>query len=117
MVATGSSCGGSKGTPTSGQVRGGVTQKQLDKQTKRNPPPSDMEATRKGGSKKVKKTLKRNEKQRKRLKKEAKQATKDGIKRHNEMQTKETRKRMKESKKKADKNNKQSLGVFRKNNK
>jgi len=117
MVAIGPSCGGSNITPTSGQVRGGVNQRQLDKQTKRNPPPTDMEATRRGGSKKVRKTLKRNQKREKQLKKESAKSRNEGIKRHNEMQTKETRKRMKESKKSADKTNKQSLGVYRKNNK
>jgi len=111
------SCGGSKDTPTSGQVRGGVTQKQLDKQTRRNPPPTDMDATRRGGSKKVRKTLKRNKKQEKRLKKEATKSRNESIKRHQAMQTDDTRKRMKESKKKADKNNKESLGLFRKNKK
>ena len=114
MVVIGPSCGGSKNAPTSGQVRGGVNQKQLDKQMKRNPPPTDLDAIRKGGSKKVRKTLKRNEKREKQLKKESTKSKNENIKRHNEMQTKETRQRMKESKKTSEKNNKQSLGIFRK---
>ena len=117
MVLIGPSCGGSKNTPTSGQVRGGVNQKQLDKQTKRNPPPTDLDAIRKGGSKKVRKTIKRNDKREKQLKKEATKSKNENIKRHHEMQSKETRQRMKESKKTADKNNKNSLGIFRKKTK
>ena len=113
----GPSCGGSKDAPTSGQVRGGVNQRQLDKQTRRNPPPTDIDAIRKGGSKKVRKTLKRNQKRQKQLKKEAAEAQSAGAKRHRDMQTKETRTRMDESKKQAEKNNKELLGSHKKSNK
>lgn len=81
------SCGGSKKS---------ASMRQIEKQSRKNPPPSGtMEDLAAGSkSKKVKQALKEKQKQEKEFKKEAAKAYQDGITRHRSLQTDETRERM-----------------------
>ena len=96
-----SSCGG--GPKKSASIR------KIERKSRRNPAPTDMDATAKvTSSRKIKQAVKKRQKREKAEAKAFAKAQSEGYKRHREMQTKETRERMDASRKKSEKVNKSS---------
>ena len=90
-----SSCGGSQKS---------ASIKQIERQSRKNPPPHELESyVEKSTSKKAKKALKHQAKLEKEREKQDKKDHEEGYKRHREIQEQETRDRMEQNLKKSDK--------------
>ena len=89
--------------------------KKIERQSRKNPPPTDMAATAKATKdSKIKKAIKKQEQQKIDAAKAADKAEKNGIKQHREAQTEETRKRMDENRKLSKKSNEEQRAAQKK---
>ena len=80
--------------------------RRIEREYRRNPPPTDMEATANATKdRKVRKAIKKQEQQKRDAAKAADDAERIGLKRHREAQTAETLKRMDENRKLSEKSN------------
>jgi lipopolysaccharide export LptBFGC system permease protein LptF len=106
MALTVLSCGG-------GGPKKSASMKKIERQSRRNPAPTDMEATAKGTKNRaIKKAIRKQEQQKRDAAKAAEEAEKKGNKRHREAQTEETLKRMDENRKLSEQTNR-NVGITR----